>query len=156
LTGFQFAQDGGRSLTLTFGQLFDEELERLTESLSKLDLANTFLSENIVDILEYVNGNGRVTFENDYASTQTFVDLWVSDKLELNHIHQVLRQLKNERDTVDFMDMVRTYNRRKEVVKNLQSLMDEENKDEYNLYDRKTKQLISAAYQTLNWKGVEE
>jgi uncharacterized membrane protein YheB (UPF0754 family) len=106
--------------------------------------------------LEYVNGNGRVTFENDYASTQTFVDLWVSDKLELNHIHQVLRQLKNERDTVDFMDMVRTYNRRKEVVKNLQSLMDEENKDEYNLYDRKTKQLISAAYQTLNWKGVEE
>jgi hypothetical protein len=52
------------------------------------------------------------------------------------------------------MDMVRTYNRRKEVVKNLQSLMDEENEGEYNLYDRKTKQLISKAYRTLNWEGV--
>ena len=78
------------------------------------------------------------------------------DCKDVNHYatDQVLRQLKNEKHAGDFMDMVRTYNRRKEVVKNLQSLMDEENEGEYNLYDRKTKQLISKAYRTLNWEGV--
>lgn len=61
----------------------------------------------------------------------------MDDHLEINHIHNVLKKLKNETSTVDFTDTMRAYERRKKVIGNLQSLLDQEdkNKDEYILYD---------------------
>ncbi len=149
ITGFSIEKQEDKS-KVTFGQFLEEESIRIRKHLTEqenvqFDLINSWLNENIVDILE-VMGNYKNRFtKSQYIDAQSFCEKGHKGTLQLQEVEEILENIAKETPTSELRD--NTSNARASVAALLQSI---KTSTEWNMYTPHLQNLITSALQNMS------
>ena len=149
ITGFSIEKKTQIS-KITFGQFLEEENVRIRKHLSeqqdvRFDLINSWLYENIADILEVI-GCYRNRFKStQYIDVQSFCEKGNKGTLQMQEVEKILENIARETPTSQLLD--NNSNARASVANLLSSI---KTNTEWSMYPPNLQTLITSALQNMN------